>query len=115
MERIIQVFDSRTQSLRLFQGTELPQTNREYLRFNGCFVDSGPDSVIIVLDHKGVIQGYEEGHLQVLEPTPVKMPKLVHVRKPRADKGVKRGKMAPRKKDTNVLSLTKKAMKKVKK
>ena len=93
MERIIQVFDPKTQSLRLFQGVELPQTSTLYLRFNGCFVDGGSDGLIIVIDHKGVIQGYEEGNLQVLEPTPVKMPKLVHVRKPRADKGIKRGKM----------------------
>lgn len=97
MERIIQVFDSKTQSVRLFQGVELPQTNKLYLRFNGCFIDGGSEGLIIVIDHKGVIQGYEEGNLQVLEPTPVKMPKLVHVRKARADKGVKRGKMAPRK------------------
>lgn len=97
MERIIQVFDPKTQSIRLFQGVELPQTNKLYQRFNGYFVDGGSEGLIIVLDRKGVIQGYEEGHLQVLEPTPVRMPKLVHVRKPRADKGVKRGKMAPRK------------------
>jgi len=96
MERIVQLWDSKSNSLRLFQGVELPQTNKEYRRFNGCFVDSGPDNLIIVIDHKNVIQGYEEENLQVLEPTPVKMPKLVHVRKPRADKGVKRGKMAPR-------------------
>lgn len=97
MERIIQVFDSKSNSVRSFQGVELPQTNKEYRRFNGCFIDSGPDSLIIVIDHKNVIQGYEEGLVQVLEPTPIKMPKLVHVRKPRADKGVKRGPMSPRK------------------
>src|SRR5664280_473375 len=97
MERIIQLWDSKSNSIRLFQGVELPQTNKEYRRFNGCFVDGGSEDLIVVIDRKGVIQGYEEGLVQVLEPTPVKMPKLVHVRKPRADKGVKRGKMAPRK------------------
>lgn len=97
MERIIQVFDSKSNSVRSFQGVELPQNSKEYLRFNGNFVDGGGEDLIIVTDHKGVIQGYEEGLVQVLEPTPVKMPKLVHVRKARADKGVKRGKMAPRK------------------
>ena len=97
MERIIQVWDSKSNSLRLFQGIELPQLSNLYRRFNGCFVDGGSENLLIVIDHKSVIQGYEEGDVQVLEPTPVKMPKLVHVRKPRADKGVKRGKMAPRK------------------
>jgi len=96
MERIIQLWDSKSNSLRLFQGVELPQNNKEYRRFNGAFVDGGNDDLIIVIDSKNVIQGYEEGLVQVLEPTPVKMPKLVHVRKARADKGVKRGKMAPR-------------------
>lgn len=89
MERIVQVFDSKSNSVRLFQGVELPQTNNLYLRFNGCFVDGGKDGLIIVVDHKGVIQGYEEGNLQVLEPTDMKPP---HVRKQRNDKGKKRGK-----------------------
>ena len=98
MERVIQVFDPKIQDVRYFQGVFLPQTNTNYFRVNGCFVDGGNDGLIIVIDHKGVIQGYEEGNLQVLEPTPVKMPKIRRIRKVRADKGKKRGKMKPRKK-----------------
>jgi hypothetical protein len=92
MERIIQVFDPNTNSLRLFQGVALPQTNKMYFRFNGCFVDGGSDGLIIVIDHKGVIQGYEENGLQVLEPTEVKIPKLKHTRRTRSDKGKQRAK-----------------------
>lgn len=97
MERIIQVFDPKSNSVRLFQGVELPQTSKLYLRFNGCFVDGGSDGLIIIVDRKGVIQGYEEGNLQVLEPTPVKVPKIQRTRKVRSDKGKPRGKMSKKK------------------
>ena len=96
MERIIQVFDPKSNSVRLFQGVGLPQTNKQYLRFNGCFVDGGSDGFIIVVDRKGVIQGYEEGNLQVLEPTKVRVPKIKRTRKTRSDKGKPRGKMSRR-------------------
>jgi len=97
MERIIKVFDPKSQSVRSFQGVELPQNSKQYLRFNGCFVDGGSDGLIIIVDRKGVIQGYEEGNLQVLEPTPVTMPKIVRIRKTRSDKGKPRKKMSKKK------------------
>jgi hypothetical protein len=97
MERIIQVFDPKSNSVRLFQGIELPQTNKLYLRFNGCFVDGGSEGFIIIVDRKGVIQGYEEGNFQVLEPTPVKVPKIQRTRKTRSDKGKPRGKKSKKK------------------
>ena len=88
MDRIFEVFDPKTNSTRLFQGVELRQTNKNYHRLNGNFVDGSNEDVIALVDEKAVIQGYEEGGKMVLEPTKMVMP---HTRKPRSDKGKKRG------------------------
>lgn len=91
MERIIQVFDPKTQSVRNFQGIELSPTKSHLSRWNGCFVDGGNLGLIILLDEKAVIQGYEDGGTVVPAEGDKTPPKVKHTRKTRSDKGKKRG------------------------
>jgi hypothetical protein len=89
MERIFSIFDPKTNSTRFFQGVELRQTNKNYHRLSGTFVGGSNEEVIVLVDEKAVIQGYEEGNKVVMEPTSMTPP---HHRKPRSDKGKPRGK-----------------------
>lgn len=94
MDRVFIVFDPKTNSSRYFQGIELRQTNKNYHRISGCFVDGSNEQLIALVDEKGLIQGYEEGDLVVMEPTEVK---IKHTRKTRSDKGKPRGKRKEKK------------------
>lgn len=97
MERIIQVFDPKTQSIRSFQGVELAPTKSHLHRFNGCFVDGGKLDFIIIVDAKAVIQGYEEGNQVIPAEGDKTPPKIKHTRKTRSDKGKPRGKVSKKK------------------
>jgi hypothetical protein len=94
MDRVFSIFDPKTNSTRFFQGVELRQTNKNYHRISGNFVDGSNEEVIVLVDGKSVIQGYEEGNRIVMEPTSMTPP---HTRKTRSDKGKPRGKMSKKK------------------